>query len=257
MILILLIVFAVLFLIVGGDRGVVSLVTLAGNILTFLLAIYLMAKGINPILITLLASFVINCITLFYQNGKNEKTAAAFISVVIITLGMLLVMLFSFGRMHLNGLNEIELGGDLTLYYNFSVNINMQQVMLCVIIICFLGAIMDTAMAVSSALFEVHDNNPQLNEHELFKSGMTIGKDILNTTINTLFFAYCGEALLLFLYFRKYNYSFTTIINSKAFLLELLTILMSAVGCVMIIPLCARVTALIIKTMNDNGEKSS
>ncbi|MFV0361728.1 MAG: YibE/F family protein [Suipraeoptans sp.] len=247
MILLLLIIFAALFLVVGGDRGAMALVTLIGNIVVFIFSIYIMALGVNPIIITLLASLAINAITLFYQNGKNRKTKAAFVSVVSVTLGLLIFMVIFLTRMQLYGLNEIELQSDLSLYYSFNVHVNMELVLLCVVIICFLGAIMDTAMAVSSGLFEVHENNKELSEHELYRSGITIGKDILNTTLNTLFFAYCGEAIMLFLYLVKYQFSFVRIINSKTFLLEFTTIVMSAIGCVIIIPLCAKITAAFIK----------
>ncbi|MCP1102265.1 putative membrane protein [Aequitasia blattaphilus] len=233
---------------IGGERGAISLIALAGNIITFLISIYVMAWGINPVLITLIAGVIINSITLYYQNKKNDKTKAAFLSVVITTVVLLFVMLPIFLQMHLNGLDEIELSGDLSIYYSFAIKINMELVFLCVVLICFLGAIMDTAMAVASGMYEIKANNPEISEIELFHSGITIGKDIINTTMNTLFFAYCGEALFMFLYFRKYQYKMMTIMNSKALLLNLAAIVTSGIGCIAIIPLCAKICAKLIKS---------
>ncbi|HIW20612.1 MAG TPA: YibE/F family protein [Candidatus Dorea intestinavium] len=255
MILILLVIFVLLLLLVGGDRGVISLVTLVGNILTFLFSIYLMALGINPILITLIACLIISSITLFYQNQNNEKTKAAFISVVSVSLLLLLFMVIFLTRMDLYGLSEMEEQSELSLYYSFNIHINMELILLTVVIICFIGAIMDTAMAVSSGVYEVHVNHPDLKKAELYKSGLSIGADILSTTLNTLFFAYCGEALIMFLYLIKYNYSMVKILNSKAFLLNFTTIVMSAIGCILIIPICAKITATIIEEGRKDGEK--
>lgn len=63
-----------LIVIVGGDRGVVSLIALVGNLLLLSFAIWLMAAGVPVLFVTVGAGIVISCITLFYQNGTNVKT---------------------------------------------------------------------------------------------------------------------------------------------------------------------------------------
>ncbi len=76
-----------LIVIVGGDRGVVSLIALVGNLLLLSFAIWLMAAtGVPVLLVTVGQGIVISCITLFYQNGTNVKTWSAFISVAITML---------------------------------------------------------------------------------------------------------------------------------------------------------------------------
>ncbi len=56
------------------DRGAMSLIALAGNILCLSLAIWLYAVGAPVFLVTAGAGILISCITLFYQNGTNIKT---------------------------------------------------------------------------------------------------------------------------------------------------------------------------------------
>ena len=60
-----------LIAIVGGDRGVMSLIALAGNLLILCIAIWLIASGVPVFPVTICLSVVICCITLFYQNGIN------------------------------------------------------------------------------------------------------------------------------------------------------------------------------------------
>ena len=60
-----------LIVIVGGDRGVVSLIALVGNLLLLSFAIWLMAAGVPVLFVTVGAGIAISCITLFYQNGTN------------------------------------------------------------------------------------------------------------------------------------------------------------------------------------------
>lgn len=81
-----------LIAIVGGDRGVMSLIALAGNLLILCIAIWLIASGVPVFPVTICLSVVICCITLFYQNGINRKTLSAF-TAVLITIFILFLQL--------------------------------------------------------------------------------------------------------------------------------------------------------------------
>ena len=72
-----------LIVVIGGDRGVVSIISLCGNMLFLSLAIWLMAAGAPVLLVTVGAAVIISCITLFYQNGTNVKTKSAFIATFV------------------------------------------------------------------------------------------------------------------------------------------------------------------------------
>ena len=251
MIIVLAVIFVVLLVLIGGDRGVMSLIALCGNLLVLGIAVFAMTWGINVILVTYTASIVINCITIFYQNGKSEKTAAAFIAVIVIIL-LLSIPVFGISNgAHISGLNEIEMKSDYSVFYSFDIYVNMRMVSISMIIIGMIGAIMDTAVAVTSSVNEVYRHNPKLTQRELFCSGISIGRDILGTTLNTLYFAYIGEALMFIIYLRQYQYSVIKMINSKAFCADLISILFSGLGCILIIPL----SALIMAKMLDKKEK--
>ena len=107
------------------------------------------------------------------------------------------------------------------------------------VIVGIVGAVIDSAMAVSSAVYEVSHKNPELTERELFASGLRMGGNIMGTTVNTLLFAGIGEALLMYLEMKELHYSFGQLLNSKAFFQMLFPMLMSAIGCVCVIPAAA------------------
>ena len=238
----LLITFVILLIVIGGDRGVASLIAIGGNLMVFFAMIWLMTAGVNPYIVTFIGCIVVNSITLFYQNGKNIKTKAAFISVCIIMAFLLIIVIIFSNNMHIEGLNEIELKSEMSLYYSFITGINMHSVSICMVIIGLLGAVMDTAVSVSSGLYEVASSSV-LNMQELFHSGMAIGKDILSTTINTLYFAYIGEALMLLIYLKEYDYKIMDILNSKAFLMDFTCIIFSMIGCLLIIPVTSYIAS--------------
>lgn len=86
-----------------------------------------------------------------------------------------------------------------------------------------------------------------ISEKELYNSGMNIGKDILSTTINTLFFAFLGGIIAFF--FWHYSESFEYIINYKVLVQEIVELLCCCIGSILVIPITSYITSLnLIKT---------
>ena len=102
-------------------------------------------------------------------------------------------------------------------------------------ILCIIGTIIDTSISISSALYEVKENNKKISKNELFKSGMNIGKDILATTINTLYFAFIGDFIAFFIW--HYSSGIEYIINYKVFASDIIELLFCFIGSILIIPI--------------------
>ena len=132
-----------LIMIIGGDRGVISLIALVGNMLLLSLAIWLMAAGAPVLLVTIGMGIIISCVTLFYQNGTNEKTKSAFAAVLITMTVLFFFIYMVVWRSETGGLNEIQAAEDDVLYYNMNLDINMRNVATAVIILSTLGAVLD------------------------------------------------------------------------------------------------------------------
>ena len=248
MISILTIILFILLTIIGGKRGIKTFITLFINIILVFVLMLLISWGLNPMLCTIIISLIITTFILFFLNKVNIKTISSFVSVLIILIVMILITNIFSNPAHIQGYTEetIEEVG----YVEYNTGLDILEVSKCVIMIGLIGSIIDTSIAISSALYEVHKNNPKLNIKELFISGMNIGKDILGTTTNTLFFACIGGYMTVFIYFIDFSYSITEILNSKLFLAEYVRILLSGIGCFLIIPL----TSIIVSIMCHKGE---
>ena len=133
----------ILIMVVGGDRGVVSLIALCGNLLILSLAIWLMASGVPVLLVTVCVGVVISCITLFYQNGSNRKTWSAFLATMITMLLLFFFIYIVVWRSEAGGLNEIQQVGEDVFYYNMNLNISMRNVAVSVILLSTLGRLRD------------------------------------------------------------------------------------------------------------------
>lgn len=135
--------------------------------------------------------------------------------------------------------------------FSYDVRLDFTNIAIALVLIGLIGAVVDASMAITSALYEVHQNNPELSQKELFKSGLIIGKDILGTTMNTLLFAFLSEFMTLVLWFQLGGYSILDIINNKTFVTELVKVMICALGCVFVIPLSAFLLAYRIHQQND------
>lgn len=242
-----------LMIIIGGERGSLSLVTLGANIIIFIFSIVMIYFGLHPIVVAFIGCFLINMNTIFFQNGKNPKMLASFISVTIIMV-LLSFVVYRFSYIaNISGINEILKRQDEMIGLSVDININMVNITVALIMFGLIGALIDGAIAIATAVYEVYNNNKYLSSTELIKSGISMGKDIIGTMINTLFFAYIGESIMLFIFYSKFNYNFLQIINSKAFVEEFASIIISGAGSVLIIPVTSVVIAYILK----NQEKFS
>ncbi|MEG0291523.1 MAG: YibE/F family protein [Anaerovoracaceae bacterium] len=243
----LLLVFIFLTLLIGGDKAAKALITLGQNAVVLAFTIVAIDFGVHPILATTVSCVLISLITLFYQNEVNQKTIAAFISVIfVIGLMSFSIYLLTF-RGNLQGFPTGQYSISKSNGYMDNIGINMAYLQISVILMLLIGAALDTALAVTSALFEVHTHSSKLTLSELFYSGINIGKDILSSTINTLFFIFIGEYLTMFLQFMNY-YSFGHMINSKEFAQEVISIALGGIGCVIIIPVAALIGSYTFKS---------
>ncbi len=240
---ILIILLFLLMSVIGGNRGAQSFISICLNILVIGLMILLLYMGLNTYFAMALGGTFICIITLFYQNERNEKTIAAMCAVVITALICMILSIIVGSNSHIAGFNEIETVEE-SMYYSDIVNLNMKNIAISVVIIGMLGAVIDTAMSICSGVFQVYDNNRHLKKTELIKSGMNIGMDIMGSTINTLLYAYLGEAMMLMNYYMQVGYSFERVINSKSFYVGLLQIMLSGIGCIIVIPVSAIVISI-------------
>ena len=247
---VLIIILFLLMIYIDKKRGIKLFLSLVYNFFILMIIFYLIAIGINSIICSLIGCFIISYIILYYVNEKNIKTTSSLKSIVIVLLlvSFLIFIITYFSRIAGFGYEAYE---EINMF-SYDVKIDYTNIAISMILISLIGAMVDSSIAISSALYEVYVNNKRLSKKELFFSGMNIGKDILCTTTNTLMFAFLGEFMTLLIWFYKGNYSFLDIVNAKTFAAEFIKILFSAIGCVMVIPVTAYVTTNSLNKMNNN-----
>lgn len=236
---------AILFLLmvlIGGRKGARSFFTLFLNFGVLLFTMIIMSiPDVNPIILTVIACIAISCINLFYINGVNKITKTAFISSMITIVILLIFIVFVTKKAMIQGFGEEEIEeiGAFSLY----IGVDFVKVGAAIIIMSAIGSITDIAISIASPMRELFHHHPSINRNELFTFGLKIGRDVLGTDTNTLFFAFFGSYLGLLIWFKDLSYSFGEIVNSKVFGAEMITILCAGIGVALIIPITAWITA--------------
>ena len=233
-----------LMIYIDRERGFRLFLSLIFNFVILMILFYFIALGIHPVICSLIGCFLVSSIILFFVNGNHLKTRASFLSIVLvlIILAFFIIFITKISRIAGFGYESYE---EINMF-SYDVKIDFTNITISLIIISLIGATVDTSIAISSALYEVYDNNKKLSIKQLFISGMNIGKDILCTTTNTLLFAFLGDFMTLILWYYTSGYHFLEIINAKTFVAEIIKILFSAIGCFMVIPITSYVTSKLI-----------
>ena len=238
--------FVLLLVLLGGIKGVKSLVslTVTGLAVGFVL-LPLLLKGHSPILITVLIAAAVASITFIVIGGLTRKTAAAIIGT---TAGVLVagVLALAVGKSaHLTGFGQEE--AAMLMYIPQGIRFDYQGLLFSGIIIGALGAVMDVGMSIASAMEEVRRVNPAIDQKELIRAGLNVGRDIMGTMANTLILAYTGAAIPLMLLFMAYDTPMVKILNLDVIATEVVRAIAGSIGLIIAIPITAVVGGLILK----------
>ncbi|NLP23483.1 MAG: YibE/F family protein [Syntrophomonadaceae bacterium] len=234
--------FALVLVAIGGVQGIKALVglgfTMAGIYYILLPALL---KGYAPLPITIAVLIGVTFLTMVVIAGFSRKAAAATLG----TLGGLLVAGFL-----------AVLVGDLAALQGLATEeerilsmvdlpLDMRGLLFAGILIGAVGAVMDVAMSISSAIEEVRFANPDLGSWALVRSGMRVGRDIMGTMANTLILAYTGGSLPFLLLYLAYELPPAMILNSELIGAEVIRALAGSIGLIVSVPITAVIAGLL------------
>lgn len=241
-ILVLVVFFLLVMWIVGGKRGIHSITAL---IFTFflILTLYvpLIYMGCSPFLAAVLCVALITTLSIFLIGGPSKKSLCAIVGTVtgVVAAGVIALI---FGKAaHINGYNVESI--ETLIYIGQNINLNIGEVLFSGILVSSLGAVMDVAMSVSSALTEITENSPGISRKDLFKSGMQIGRDMIGTMSNTLILAYVGSSVNTLLIIYAYQYSAHQVFGMYSIGIEIMQSLSGTLDIILTVPFVSAVSA--------------
>lgn len=227
----------ILLLLVGRKQGLKTFLCFYMSYFLILIYIIFMGYGCNAIIMSLIICIIESLISLYLLNGYNTKTKSSFISISVVLIFMFIVILFIGKNANIQGFSyeSIESIGMFSL----DINYNMTDVIIGMYLVCTIGTIIDTSISISSSVNEIYESNNKLSKKELYLSGMNIGRDILSTTINTLYFALIASFIAFFVWHRSEMLEY--VLNYKVFVQDVLELLFCFIASILIIPITSYV----------------
>jgi uncharacterized membrane protein len=228
----------------GRRKGVRSLLALLFTLVCIVFFfIPLIVAGVDPIVAALVVVTISTVVTLWMLNGWSPKTASAVIGCVTCTfLAGLVAFLFG-AAARITTMNTPE--AETLLFVARGTRLNFRHLLFAGVLFSSLGAITDTAMSISSSIFEMRALNPKLPRTQLFRSGMNIGRDVMGTMTDTLILAFTGGSINTLVIFYMYALPYTRLINMQLLVVEILRGLSSSVAVVASIPVTALLAVLL------------
>lgn len=237
-------IFLLLMLLVGGEKGFYATLALAFS-LVFLLKITVpvIYSGGSPILAGLAMVLVSTAVTVFLIYGLSPRGVLG-IGVVLagefVACGLFL--LFSL-LLHLSGFKSSDAENLLVAAQNTGLNIS--TVLFAATMIASLGAVMDVAVSLLSALWEVRLADPDITGRGLWRAGLRMGRDMIGTMSNTLIFAFAGGSLTTLLVLMTYGTDPVQLLHSDYIALEMAHGLCGTCAVILTVPLASLVSAAV------------
>ena len=242
--------FAVLYIaalcLVGGMKGVRGAL---GLIYTFAAIIYiylpLVYLGYSPFWVSVFICIITTLVTMLLIGGFARKTICATLGTMAgVIIAGATATIFS-NMTGVTGWNVSDIESLMTLQ---QVNgIQVGGLLFSGLLISALGAVMDVAMSISSAMQELHDQNPSMTRMELMSAGMRVGRDMMGTDSNTLILAFAGSSLSMLVLDYAYNLPYLQIINSNNIGIAVMQGLSGSFGIVLSVPATVVMAAYIYK----------
>lgn len=233
-------IFLISLCIIGGKKGVKSAIALIFSFICFVFFPMIM-KGTSPSLAAIFTATIVTAMTICLINGFTIKALSAILATFF---GLLIAGLTAdiFGYFtSLSGYNVSNI--EALLFIGQNTLIDVGQLLFAGVLFASLGAVMDIAMDVSSAVQELHVKNPALTPKELFKSGMNVGRDIMGTMSTTLILAFFGGSLGVWVLDYVYDLPYLQLINSNSIGIEIMQGISGSFGVILTVPIVALFSA--------------
>ena len=241
-------IFALLYLlalcVIGGKQGIKGCL---GLIFTFFCVIFvylpLVYLRFSPFWAAVFICFLTTLVTMYLIGGPTKKTCAATLGTLA---GVVLAGLSAWCFSKASGISGYNVSDIETLMTLWNTNrIQVGGLLFSGLLISCLGAVMDVAMSISSAIDEIYKQNTSLSRKELFKAGIRVGRDMMGTDSNTLILAFAGSSVSTLLLDYAYDLPYQQIINSNNIGIAIMQGLAGSFGIVLSVPLTVLICTLL------------
>ncbi|MFP5254408.1 MAG: YibE/F family protein [Acidimicrobiia bacterium] len=223
-----------------GLRALIGLAITGVVMVAFLFPSVL--DGNDPTAVALVAALVIALTALYLTHGITERTTVALLG-TFAALGVTAALAALFSSLA----KFTGFGAEDAVYLQVASSaVDIKGLVLAGIIIGSLGVLDDVTITQVSAVWQIHQANPTYGVRKLYRAGVTIGRDHIASTVNTLVLAYAGASLPLLLVFTQAGRRLTDVANGELVAVEIVRTLVGSIGLITAVPVTTALAAWVI-----------
>lgn len=236
--------FALLLILFAGKNGLQAIFSFVITILAIwkiLVPCYL--KGYSPVWIGILITIMLTAVIIFFVYGWDKRTLVAVLGAL---LGVATTCILGIVFTNLFMIHGAIMPNAESLLYSGYENLDLTAIFMSSIFIGASGAMMDLAVDITSAVYEVTQKKPDITRWEAVKSGMNVGRAAMGTMTTTLLLAYSGGYVTLLMVFMAQGTPIDHILNYKYVASEVLDTIAGSFGLVTVAPFTALVAGMLL-----------
>lgn len=179
--------FLSLAILIGKRKGTMALLSIGINLLITVLTIPLLTKRESPLAIMVVCSMVFTIVSFLSIHGWQKQSLAGLLSTAACLLVSVAIASIVLKSIHYNTLDYDQM--------EYLTYLSAELIFMMEVILGGLGAIIDIANTMNTSIRELCVQNENITPKELWTSGMAIGRDIMGTMTNVLFFVFLSGSI--------------------------------------------------------------
>jgi uncharacterized membrane protein len=236
----LLLAFAGLVIVFGRLRGALALVGLGVSVLIVVeFVIPALLDDKPPVAVALVGAFAVMLVTIALAHGLGPKSLAAILGTGASLVATVLLALLFTNVADLTGFSSEE----ATLLQANDPTLSLTGLVIAGILIGALGVLDDVTVSQASTVMALRRANPTQRARELYRGALSVGRDHVAATVNTLVLAYAGASLPILLVFGIADTEFADTINREAVAEQVIAMLVGSIGLILAVPVTTALAA--------------
>lgn len=238
----------------GGWQGARSLLGLAVTLLVVVgFAIPAILDGRSPAAVAIVSAGAIMLVVLYLTHGPSRKTTAALLGTI---MGLALTVALSSAFIAAAALTGLASEDAVGVSFEAG-GLSLRGLLLAGIILGSLGVLDDVTMSQASLVAELHRANPAAGPGKLVRGALTVGRDHVGATVNTLFLAYAGASLPLLVLFVVGGEPLAEVATAEVVAVEVVRTLCGSLGLIAAVPLTTVLAALLLRRPGGPGAEAA
>ena len=237
--------FAAAVTVVGGWRGVRSVLALALTLgVVVKLVVPLLLAGWDPVFLAVAAATGVTLATFLLTEGARASTFAAVLgtfAALALTAGIAVVANDAAAFTEYQGSEAVAF-----LQTIGRADLDLGGLLLAGVIFGALGVLDDVTVTQAATVHELYETDPRASRWRLFGRAMNVGRSHIAATVNTLVLAYVGASLPLLVLFAAGRQDPLLTASGEVVAVEIVRALVGSIGIVAAVPFTTFVAVLVV-----------